>query len=107
VPKGSRLSLPDYEWLKDLILSPEGKARIAQAAQLQPLADELGISMAQLAIAWCLKNPRVSTVILGASKVEQVQENLKALDAVELLDDAIMERIEGILGNKPPDPPSW
>jgi voltage-dependent potassium channel beta subunit len=107
VPDGSRLSLPDYEWLKDQILSPEGRAKIAKAAELAPLAQELGITMAQLAIAWCLKNPRVSTVILGASRVEQVHENLAALDAVERLDDGVMERIEGILGNRPPDPPRY
>ncbi|MBN1219784.1 MAG: aldo/keto reductase, partial [Anaerolineae bacterium] len=62
---------------------------------------ELGCSMAQLALAWCLKNPQVSTVITGASKPAQVVENMKALDVVDQLTPAMMERIEGVLDNKP------
>ena len=64
-------------------------------------------SPAQLAIAWCLKNPNVSTVILGASRLEQLQENLKAVDKVELLTDEVVERIEGVLQNRPEPPVQW
>ena len=72
--------------------------------KLKALADDLGISMAHLAIAWCLKNPNVSTVILGASKPEQLEHNLKAASAVPLLTDAVMLRIEEVLQNKPQHP---
>jgi aryl-alcohol dehydrogenase-like predicted oxidoreductase len=63
--------------------------------------------MAQLALAWCLKNPHVSTVITGASKASQVAENMKAIDFVEKLDDAVIERIEAILDNKPQPEVDW
>jgi len=101
IPKDSRLALPGYEWLRHIVESDRGQANVRKAAQLEPVAEELDCSLPQLAIAWCLKNPHVSTVILGASKVEQVRENLGALAVLERLDDAVMERIEGILQNKP------
>jgi aryl-alcohol dehydrogenase-like predicted oxidoreductase len=75
--------------------------RIEKVKKLALLAAGLGISMAQLALAWCLKNPQVSTVIMGASRVAQVHENLKALEAVEKLTPEIMAAIETILGNRP------
>jgi aryl-alcohol dehydrogenase-like predicted oxidoreductase len=65
------------------------------------VAEELGTSLAKMAIAWCVKNPNVSTVITGASRVEQVQENMAALDVVPLLTDDVMAKIESLLGNKP------
>jgi aryl-alcohol dehydrogenase-like predicted oxidoreductase len=68
------------------------------------LAAELGISPAQFGIAWCLKNPNVSTVILGASKLEQLQDNLAAAEKVYLFTDEVMEKVEGILQNKPKHP---
>jgi aryl-alcohol dehydrogenase-like predicted oxidoreductase len=86
------------EWLKDNLITPE---RIEKVRKLRPIADELDCSLAQLALAWCLKNPHVSTVITGASRVSQVHENMQALDVVEKLTPDMMERIEGILGNKP------
>jgi voltage-dependent potassium channel beta subunit len=105
IPEGSRLSLEDYQWLKEKVLdSEQGQAQVRKAAELEPIAGDLGVSLAQLAIAWCLKNPRVSTVILGASKVDQVRENLKAVEVAEQLDDGVMERIEHVLGNRPPEP---
>lgn len=107
VPEGSRLTLPDYGWLKERILSDEGKAQIAKAEELKTVADDLGTNRALLAIAWCLKNPNVSTVILGASKPEQVTENLKAMDLLPKLTDEVMERIETILGNRPEPPIRW
>ncbi len=101
IPDGSRMTLPAYDWLRERLESIEGRQQITTSALLKPVADDLGCSMAQLAIAWCLKNPRVSTVILGASRVEQLDENLAALDVVESLNQEVMERIETILGNKP------
>ncbi len=98
IPEGSRASLEGYEWLKKYMLTPE---RLKKVAELKPVADELGCTQAQLALAWCLKNPNVSTVITGASRAEQVHENMKALDVVPQLTAEVMQRIEEILGNKP------
>ncbi len=101
VPDGTRLTLPGYEWLRKLYDSPAWQGRIETLRKLAKLADELDTSMAKLAIAWCLKNPNVSTVITGASKVEQVRENMAALEVVPKLTDEVMETIEGILQNRP------
>ena len=101
IPEGSRMNLPGYEWLLSSLKSDEGQARIAKVRKLEAVAHELGISMAQLALAWCLKNPNVSTVITGATTTNQVKENMEAVEAVTLLDDEIMERIERVLENKP------
>jgi len=98
VPPGSRLTLKGYEWLKDSVITPQ---RIEKVKQLQSVAVDLRCSMAQLALAWCLKNPNVSTVITGASRPEQVTENMEAPDVVPKLTPSVMERIEEILGNKP------
>ena len=101
IPEGSRMNLPGYEWLLKSLKSDEGGARIAKVRELEAVAKELGISIAQLALAWCLKNPNVSTVITGATTTDQVKENMQALEAVELLNDEVMERIEGVLANMP------
>jgi voltage-dependent potassium channel beta subunit len=98
IPADSRASLKDYEWLKPSLTDAE---RIGKVRKLAPIAAELGISMAQMALAWCLKNPHVSTIITGASRVEQVSENMKALDAVEKLTPEVMAHIDDILGNMP------
>lgn len=98
IPADSRGSLPGYEWLRD---SLSDEQRLAKVRALQPLADEIGASLAQMAIAWCLKNPNVSTVITGASRVSQLHENMKALDVVEKLTPDLMKRIDEILGNNP------
>lgn len=98
VPAESRGSLPGYEWLRDSLTDEQ---RLAKVRTLQPLAEEIGASLAQMAIAWCLKNPNVSTVITGASRASQVHENMKALDAVEKLTPDLMQRIDEILGNNP------
>ncbi len=98
IPAGSRATLPGYEWIREHIITAE---RIEKVRQLQPLADELGCTMAQLALAWCLKNPHVSTVITGASRVEQVQQNMEALKFVDRFTPDLMEQIDQILGNKP------
>ncbi|MEN9700563.1 MAG: hypothetical protein RLZZ301_1761 [Bacteroidota bacterium] len=97
-PDGTRLGMDGLEWLKERNLTLE---RIEAVKQLTKLAQELGLSLPVMSLAWCLKNPNVSTVILGASKVVQLQENLKALDAQLLLTPEVIERIEIILGNKP------
>jgi len=98
IPAGSRATLKEYEWLKPALTDP---GRIDKARKLAPIAAELGISMAQMALAWCLKNPQVSSVITGASRVEQVHENMQALEAVDKLTPEVMARIEMVLGNKP------
>jgi voltage-dependent potassium channel beta subunit len=97
IPGDSRLALPGYEWLRQRVESPEGRADMARVRKLLPIAKELGVSPAQFAIAWCLKNPQVSTVILGATRREQLEENLGALDVVDRLDDAVMGRIGAAL----------
>jgi voltage-dependent potassium channel beta subunit len=94
IPAGSRLDTPGYEWLKRNLLEGDGPAQVEKVKRLASLARELGVSLAQLAIAWCLKNPHVSTVMLGATKVEQLEENLGALDVVAKLGDAEMARID-------------
>lgn len=104
VPAGCRLSLPGYEWLKKSALDDEGIRRIGKIKQLEPLARSLDATLAQLAIAWCLKSPYVSSVITGASRHEQVTDNLKALDVAAKLDAAVMEQIESILANRPEAP---
>lgn len=101
IPKNSRLNLPNYEWLQKLILTEGADVRVNKMPRLCEVAMDLGISMAGLALAWCLKNPHVSTAITGASNVSQIEDNMKAFDAVPLLTDDIMERIETILDNKP------
>jgi voltage-dependent potassium channel beta subunit len=98
IPDDSRANLPGYEWIHKYILTPE---RIEKAGKLQPIADDLGVSMAQMALAWTLKSPYVSTTITGASRAEQVHENMKALDVVPMLTDDVMQRIEDILGTDP------
>ena len=94
VPEGSRASLPGYEWLRNLLTDEQRNATVAQLADV---AGDLGCSLAQLSLAWCVKNPHVSTVITGASRVEQVHENLSALDVVPLLTDEVMDRIHRIV----------
>ncbi len=90
VPDDSRLALPGYEWLGERISNEVDTQRVRN---LVPIAEELGCSMAQLAIAWCVKNPNVSTVITGASRVSQVTENLAALEVLDALDEQMMTRI--------------
>jgi len=98
IPADSRANLPGYEWLKKHVITPE---RIEKIKKLVPIAGDLGCTMAQLALAWCLKNPNVSTVITGASRPEQVHENMKALEVVDKLTPEIMQQIDEILDNNP------
>ncbi|MBX7214571.1 MAG: aldo/keto reductase [Thermoflexales bacterium] len=91
IPAGTRAALKEYAWIQNAVTDP---ARVGKARKLAPIAAGLGVTMAQLALAWCLKNPHVSTVITGASRAEQVQENLKALDVVDALAADVMAEIE-------------
>lgn len=94
----TRLELKGMEWLKDKTFAAD---RMRKVEALKGVANQLNISMAKLSIAWCLKNPNVSTVILGASKIAQLKENLTVLDAVPLLTDEVMTTIDELMGTKP------
>jgi voltage-dependent potassium channel beta subunit len=97
IPKDSRLNAPGMEWLRDMVLNdPETPAKLAAVPKFAALAEELGTTLPRLGVAWCLKNPNVSTVILGASRPEQLTENLGALDVVEKLTPAVMKRLDAI-----------
>ena len=97
VPKDSRLNAPGMEWLRDMILKQPGiEKKLAAVPALAAIAKELGTTLPRLAIAWCLKNPHVSTVILGASRVEQLKENLGALEIVGQLTPEVMKRLDAI-----------
>jgi voltage-dependent potassium channel beta subunit len=97
VPKKSRLDAPGMEWLRDMILNdPATPKKLAAVPKFAAVADELGTTLPRLALAWCLKNPHVSTVILGASKPEQLTENFGALDLIEKLTPAVMKRLTAI-----------
>lgn len=94
VPEGSRATLAAYQWMRESVLD---KAKIAMAEKLAPIAADLGVTLAQMSLAWLLKNPNVSSVITGASRPEQVVENMKAVDAGAMLTDDILTRIESAL----------
>jgi len=96
VPADSRLAQAGYEWLRKGVLG-EGDERLGKVRALQPIAAELGTSLAQLAIAWCLLNPHVSTVMLGASKREQLEQNLDALELLPRLDATVAQRIRQVV----------
>lgn len=100
-PTETRLGMEGLEWLKDRTLA---EANLMRVKKLTGFAKELGVSMPVLAVAWCLKNPNVSTVILGASKSAQLTENMKALEAQKLLTPEVMSKIEELLQNKPKQP---
>jgi voltage-dependent potassium channel beta subunit len=93
VPDGSRLGLAQYDWLKDKLVT---SGNVERVRRLEPIARQLGCTRAQLAIAWCLKNPNVSTVITGATRPEQVHENMKARAVVEQLTPEVMKAIDGL-----------
>ncbi len=101
IPEGSRLKREELGWLAERLMTPENAEKVKT---LHHLALELGTTLPKLGVAWCLKNPNVSTVILGATKEEQLIETLQAEDCVQLLTPEIMEKIESILQNKPIHP---
>jgi voltage-dependent potassium channel beta subunit len=96
VPAGSRGALKGYDWLAEQLVDA---AKNKAVARLEKIAASLDCSTSQLALAWCLKNPHVSTVITGASKVGQVAENMKALDVVPKLTDKVIEKIDAAIGD--------
>jgi voltage-dependent potassium channel beta subunit len=98
IPKGSRFALEGFDWLKDRWVADDKMKKVKKMAEL---ASKLGVSTAALSIAWCIKNPNVSTAILGATKKQQLIENLKAIEAEKLLDQELMDKIENIMKNKP------
>ncbi|MBY5362227.1 aldo/keto reductase [Rhizobium leguminosarum] len=104
VPADSRMNLPGYEWLKEKWSSDAGRAQLKQVGELAKLADEIGISITHLALLWCLANRNVSTVILGASRASQLQDNLAALSHREKMTSDVLERIDTIVGNMPEGP---
>jgi voltage-dependent potassium channel beta subunit len=94
IPKGSRADLEGYTWMKERV---QDEKKLALTRKLAEVADELGVSMAQMSLAWVLKNPNVSTVITGASKVSQVEENMKAVEIKNQLTEEVMDRIHTII----------
>jgi aryl-alcohol dehydrogenase-like predicted oxidoreductase len=100
IPQDSRGALKGYEWLHGNLTNQD---KLAKVAALEPIAKELGGTVAQLALAWCLKNPFVSTVITGASRVEQVHENMKSAEIAQQITPEIMERIDVVFGVKKKD----
>ena len=101
IPEGSRLAIEGFGWLKDKHISD---AKIEKVKKLEPIAQQLNCSLATLSIAWCIKNEHVTTAILGATKKEQLLENLKALDVLPLLNEDVMEQIENVIQTKPVQP---
>ncbi len=91
VPEGSRATLPGYEWLRSSLTNPESNKKVAE---VKKISDDLGVTMAQFSLAWCTRNPHVSTVITGASTPEQVRENMTALDVIPLMTDDVMQRVD-------------
>ena len=98
IPKNSRFALQGFDWLKDRWMLEDNLKKVKKISEL---ANKLGVSTAALSIAWCVKNPNVSTAILGATKKQQLLENLKSLDIVPMLTPEVMEKIDAILKNKP------
>ncbi|XP_064643295.1 voltage-gated potassium channel subunit beta-2-like isoform X2 [Lineus longissimus] len=105
VPIYSRAALKGYSWLKDKILGEEGRRQQAKLREVANIADRLGCSLSQLAIAWCLKNDNVHCVLLGAASVDQLYENMQALQLVPKLVPKIMKELDKLLANKPVRPP--
>ena len=102
IPDNSRLSLEKYAWLrKNMIDSEAGKEKLDKVKKLAELIEDKNLTITELALLWCLKNPNVSTVITGASNPSQVRDNMKAIDKAGLLDDALLSQVEEILNNKP------
>lgn len=100
-PKGTRLGVEGLEWLKEKNLTED---KLAKISLLNELSNDLGMSLPVMSIGWCLKNQNVSTVILGASKMSQLKENMKSIDALNKLDEKAIKQIEAILQNQPEHP---
>jgi voltage-dependent potassium channel beta subunit len=99
-PGGTRISLKDYAWLREEFETKEARRRLAKVKKLAAVADDLGTTLPRLALAWCLKNPRVSSVITGASRPSQVKENMKAGELVDQLTGEVMAKVGAILSRR-------
>jgi voltage-dependent potassium channel beta subunit len=104
VPNDARVNLPGYEWLKEEFASDAGKARLEKVRRLSGVAKDAGLSLAHMSLLWCLTNPRVSTVILGASRLSQLTDNLAALAQKVKMTPDVLEAIEKIVQNRPEGP---
>jgi voltage-dependent potassium channel beta subunit len=104
IPDDSRLNLPGYGWLRDRWTGQDGQRKLEKIRALTALAEEIGISVTHLSLAWCLKNPNVSTVILGTSRLSQLEDNLRSLETLDTLTPEVMKKIEAIVDNRPPAP---
>ncbi len=98
IPEGSRMALENYSWLKDRMMQDD---KLASVKKLAAIADDLHTSLATLSVAWCIANPNVTTAILGATKEQQLTENLKALDLYPKLTAEVLATIDGVMGTKP------
>jgi voltage-dependent potassium channel beta subunit len=105
IPPDTRTTIEGYEWLRSRVAGEKVEETIIKLRQLAPIAKELDCTMAQLALAWCLANPNVSTVITGASRPEQVRENMKAIEVYERLTPELLGQVEAIVDNKPEQEP--
>uniref|UniRef100_A0A3Q0SPX8 Potassium voltage-gated channel subfamily A regulatory beta subunit 2 n=1 Tax=Amphilophus citrinellus TaxID=61819 RepID=A0A3Q0SPX8_AMPCI len=101
IPPYSRASLKGYQWLKDKILNEEGHRQQAKLKELQAVAERIDCTLPQLAIAWCLRNEGVNSVLLGASRTDQLLENIRAIQVLPKLSLSIVSEVDCILGNKP------
>ncbi|KAI4889750.1 hypothetical protein NFI96_004075 [Prochilodus magdalenae] len=101
IPESSRASMKSYQWLKDKIMSEDGRKQQAKLKELAHIAEKLGCTLPQLAVAWCLRNEGVSSVLLGTSNPEQLTENLGAIQVLPKMTSHVVSEIDHILGNRP------
>ncbi|XP_061664594.1 voltage-gated potassium channel subunit beta-2-like isoform X5 [Syngnathoides biaculeatus] len=104
VPPGSRAAIKEHAWLKERLSGDEGKQQLSKVKEIQPLADRLGCTRAQLAIAWCLRSEGVSSVLLGVSNTQQLVENLGSIKVLSQLTPSLVAEMDTLLGNKPRKP---
>uniref|UniRef100_A0AAQ6IR23 Voltage-gated potassium channel subunit beta-1 n=1 Tax=Anabas testudineus TaxID=64144 RepID=A0AAQ6IR23_ANATE len=101
IPESSRASMKSYQWLKEKIVSEDGRKQQAKLKELNHIAEKLGCTLPQLAVAWCLRNEGVSSVLLGTSNPEQLTENLGAIQVLPKMTSHVVSEIDHILGNRP------
>ncbi|KAK9515931.1 hypothetical protein VZT92_026527 [Zoarces viviparus] len=101
IPSHSRASLKGHHWMKDKVMSEEGHRQQVKLKELQAVAERLGCTLPQLAIAWCLRNEGVNSVLLGASRTDQLMENIRAIKVLPKLSQSIVSEVDNLLGNKP------
>ncbi|XP_028319915.1 voltage-gated potassium channel subunit beta-1a isoform X2 [Gouania willdenowi] len=101
IPEASRASMKSYQWLKEKIVSEDGRKQQAKLKELQHIAEKLGCTLPQLAVAWCLRNEGVSSVLLGTSNPEQLTENIGAIQVLPKMSSHVVSEIDNILGNRP------